>query len=182
MNTQVLNKLRNYGQKEPKDRFLPSAFAALALVSGFMQACKKEEVGLYELNEVNLVSSAADKDKRKSNQQFISILYTNIFQTALPSSDVFEIDQLFQSLGDQDVAREILISNFFNQEGIDLPTQEEMLADIDRFVEDTYKRFFVRLPDVAEKTWVKNFIQSNPYLSPELVFFAFALSNEYQYY
>jgi hypothetical protein len=161
---------------------IPGALAALTAVSAFLMACKKEQVGLYELNDVPLVSSAADKDKTKSNQQYVSILYTNLFQTALSSSDVFDLDRLFQSIGDKDVAREILISNFFNDPGVQLPTIQEMNADIDLFIENTYKRFFVRTPNEAERTWVKTFIQSNPYMTPELVFFAFALSNEYQYY
>jgi hypothetical protein len=75
-----------------------------------------------------------------------------------------------------------LISNFFNDAGVQLPTVAEMNTNPDGFIEETYKRFFVRLPNEAEKTWVRNFIQSNPYMTPELVFFAFALSNEYQYY
>ena len=159
-----------------------SAAGALAAVAVFMQACKKDQVGLYELNEISLSGSAADKNKMKSNQQFVSILFTNLFQSGIASSDVFEIDRLFQSLGDAEVAKEILISNFFNDAGVQLPTVAEMNTNPDGFIEETYKRFFVRLPNEAEKTWVRNFIQSNPYMTPELVFFAFALINEYQYY
>ncbi len=86
------------------------------------------------------------------------------------------------SIGDQELAREVLISNLFNTSSVQLPSQEEMMADLDGFIEETYKRFFVRLPSEGEKTWVKNFISNNPYMSPELVYFSFALSNEYLYY
>ena len=86
------------------------------------------------------------------------------------------------SIGDQELGREVLISNFFNQVGVQMPTVEEMNVDVESFIEETYKRFFVRIPSEAEKTWVKNFIQSNPYMTPELVYFSFALSNEYLYY
>jgi len=168
--------------EQPTGSSLPGAIAALTAVSALLVACKKDKEGLYELNEVALVGSAADKDKQKSNQQFVSILYTNLFQSALASSDIFELDRLFQSIGDREVAKEVLMSNLFNEPGVNLPTVEEMNANLDLFVEDAYKRFFVRLPNEAEKTWVKNFIQSNPYMTPELVFFSFALSNEYQYY
>ena len=43
-----------------------------------MSSCKKEDV--YELNEVQLSSYNANKDKLKSSNQFISILYANLFQ------------------------------------------------------------------------------------------------------
>ncbi len=161
---------------------LPGALAAITAVSAFLVACKKEQIGLYELNEVSLAGASADKNKLKSNQQFVSILYTNLFQTALPGSSVFVLDQLFQSIGDKDLAKEVLISNFFNQSGVHLPTVEEMNADIETFIDNTYKKFFVRLPNAAERAWVKNFIASNEYMTPELVYFSFALSTEYQFY
>ncbi len=161
---------------------LNAATAALAAVAMFLSACKKEQVGLYELNEVQLLPDAASKDKLKTNQQFVSILYTNLFQAGLPGGDVFELDQLFQSIGDKDLAKEVLISNFFNDGSVQLPTTTEMNTDLDGFIETTYKRFFIRLPNEAEKTWLRNFIQSNPYITPEIVYFSFALSNEYKYY
>lgn len=163
-------------------RSVAASITALGAVSVLLASCKKDPEVLFELNNLELYPSAADKTKMKSNQQFVSILYTNLFQTAIPGSDVFEIDALFKSIGDQEVAKEVLISNFFNQQGVQLPTIAEMNGNIDSFITETYKRFFVREPSVAEATWVKNFIQNNPYMSPELVFFSFALANEYQYY
>jgi len=163
-------------------RSVTASLVAISAVSALLSSCKKDEEVLFELNNLELYPSAADKTKLKSNQQFVSILYTNLFQSAIPGSDVFELDALFKSIGDQDVAKEVLISNFFNQQGVNLPATEEMNADIDVFINEAYKRFFVREPNVAELTWVKNFIQNNPYMTPELVFFSFALANEYQYY
>jgi len=57
-----------------------------------------------------------------------------------------------------------------------------MRANPDVFTEQTYERFFVRKPSEAEKTWFRNFIEANPQLSAEMIYFAFALSNEYLYY
>jgi hypothetical protein len=147
-----------------------------------LASCKKEQEGVFELNEVELYDSSADKVRMKSNEQFVSILFTNLFQTGISTDIVFELNQCFMSIGDQELAREVLISNLFNTSTVQLPTQEEMMADLDGFIEETYKRFFVRLPSEGEKTWVKNFISNNPYMSPELVYFSFALSNEYLYY
>jgi hypothetical protein len=153
-----------------------------ALTAGVLSGCKKDQDLLYELNPVSLYNGSADKDKLKTNEQYVSILFTNLFQTGISSEAVFELNQCLMSIGDQELGREVLISNFFNQAGVQMPTVEEMNADIEVFIVDTYKRFFVRIPSEAEKTWVKNFIQSNPYMTPELVYFSFALSNEYLYY
>ncbi|MEY3398312.1 MAG: hypothetical protein RL220_906 [Bacteroidota bacterium] len=154
-----------------------------ALATGALASCRKEEPEvIYDINNVQLYGSAAEKDKLKTNEQYVSILFTNLFQTAISSEAAFELNQCLLSIGDQELAREVLISNFFNQQGVQLPAVEEMNADPDSFIIDTYKRFFVRIPSEAEITWVRNFIQSNPYLTPELVYFAFAISNEYLYY
>ncbi|MCC6599375.1 MAG: hypothetical protein IT223_01725 [Crocinitomicaceae bacterium] len=157
-------------------------FAALAAATVSLASCKKDQEALFEVNNVMLYDNSADKSKLKSNEQYVSILYTNLFQTALSNNTVFELGKTLLSLGDQELAREVLISNFFNDAGVQMPTADEMNADIDAFIVETYKRFFVRLPSEAEKTWVKNFIERNAYMTPELVYFSFAMSNEYMYY
>jgi|JI102314A1RNA_FD_contig_71_580506_length_1840_multi_2_in_0_out_0_2 hypothetical protein len=182
MNMLDLTKTEHMNNTTNTQNNLTASVAALAAVSVFLQACKKEQVGLYEVNEVQLLPDAAGKDKLKSNQQFVSILYTNLFQTGLSGVDVFELDQLFQSIGDKDLAKEVLISNFFNDSSVQLPSVLEMNSDLNTFIENTYKRFFIRMPNEAEKTWLRNFIQANPYVTPEIVYFSFALSNEYKYY
>jgi hypothetical protein len=165
-----------------KAKGILASLSALAAISTLMQSCKKEKEALFEINEVALYSSAADKDKEKTNAQYISILYTNLFQSAISSNQVFELDEAFRSIGDQEIAKEVLISNFFNNPTVALPSVDLMNADMDGFIIDTYKRFLLREPNEAEKLWVKNFIQSHPYVTPEIVYFSFALCNEYKYY
>ena len=89
---------------------------------------------------------------------------------------------MFESIGDKELGREVLISNFMNKPNVQLPSDSLMRADPDQFIKDTYERFFVRIPTEGELTWYRNFIETNPQLSSELVYFAFALSNEYLYY
>jgi hypothetical protein len=157
-------------------------YIALALVISAVVSCKKEPETTFGLNEVELYSSVADKDKLKTNEQFVAILHANLFQTALSPNDIFDIDECIESIGDKELAREVIISNFMNKDGVVMPSVEEMNADIDTFIDDTYVRFYVRFPTEAEKTYVRNFIQSNPYMTPELVYFSFALSDEYMFY
>jgi hypothetical protein len=157
-------------------------YIALALVISAVVSCKKEPEATFGLNEVELYSSVADKDKLKTNEQFVAILHANLFQTALSPNDIFDIDECIESIGDKELAREVIISNFMNKDGVVMPSVEEMNADIDTFIDDTYVRFYVRFPTEAEKTYVRNFIQSNPYMTPELVYFSFALSDEYMFY
>lgn len=157
-------------------------FIGMVLFSAVMAGCKKEPEPLFVLNEVALYPSAAGKEKLKTNEQYVAILYANLFQTALSANDIFSINTCIESIGDKELAREVIISNFMNKPEVLIPSVEGMNADIDAFIEDTYVRFFVRYPTEAEKLWMKNYITTNPYVTPEIVYFSFALSNEYMYY
>ena len=123
-----------------------------------------------------------EKNKIKSDQQYVAILHANLFQEALSANDIFNISQAIESIGDKEIAREVIISNFMNKPGVILPTDKLMREDVDAFIVDVYNRFLVRVPTEAEKAYFKNYIESNPNVTPELVYFAFALSNEYLYY
>jgi len=57
-----------------------------------------------------------------------------------------------------------------------------MRADVDVFIVDTYRRFLIRLPTEAEKAWFRNFIETNTFVTPEVVYLSFSLCDEYQYY
>ncbi len=159
-----------------RNTLLFSVFLLLFTSTG----CEKDK--LYEVNEETILPPNANKTKLKSDQQYIAILYANLFQTALSSDDLFEASECVQSIGDKDLVHEVLISNYMNKSNVILPTNEEMRADIDAFITETYNRFLVRNPTEAERQYFKNYINTNPNVRPELVYFSFALCNEYQYY
>lgn len=154
------------------------ALAGLLLAMG----CRPEPEVRFELNGIEVSPQTAVKDRLKSPEQWISIVHTNLFQTAMPANELFDVTEVFSSIGDQEIAREVLLSNFFNEPGVTLPTMEELQADPDAFIDETYVRFFVRLPSVAERTYLRNFIDNHPGMTPELIYMSFALSEEYLYY
>ena len=152
------------------------SFALLLAFSG----CEKDKV--YEVNEETILAPNANKTKLKTDQQYIAILYANLFQTALSSDNLFEASECVKSIGDKDLVHEVLISNYMNKPDVILPTNEEMRADVDGFITETYNRFLVRNPTEAERQYFKNYINTHTNVRPELVYFSFSLSNEYQYY
>lgn len=145
-----------------------------------LSSCEKDK--LYEVNEETILAPNANKTKLKTDQQYIAILYANLFQTALSSDDLFEASECVQSIGDKNLVHEVLISNYMNKPGVILPTNQEMRADVDAFITETYNRFLVRNPTEAERQYFKNYINTHPNVRPELVYFSFGLCNEYQYY
>ena len=157
-------------------------FLLLLCFSLVFAACKKEEDIIYGVNQVNADSYNSGKDKLKSTFQYISIVYANLFQQALSANELVEITNCIESIGDKEVAHEIVLSNFMNKSGVIMPTDSLMRTDVDAFLEDTYKRFFIRNITEAEREYFINFLETHPNVSVEMVYTAFSLSNEYQFY
>jgi len=149
--------------------------------SVLVSSCKKDDI-IYDVNSVNSSSYNANKNKLKTIPQYISILYANLFQKALSANELVEITNCIESIGDKEVAHEIVLSNFMNKSGVTLPSDSVMRVDINAFIEQTYKRFYVRDLTEAEREFFVNFFESHPDVSVEMVYFAFSLSNEYQFY
>lgn len=156
-----------------------SVFTGLIII--MMASCKDKDY-IYEVNNVNILPNNADKDKEKTNEQYINIVYANLYQKALSPNKLVDLSNVIQSIGDKQVGYEIIISKMMNDPEVKLPPTAEMKADPGKFITETYKRFFVREPTQAEKTFFINFIQSHPNLTPEHIYFAFATSSEYYFY
>lgn len=144
-------------------------------------SCRNKEK-VYEINTVISNPVNTGKIKLKTTEQYISILYANLFQKALSANKLVEISECIQSIGDQEIAHEVIISNFLNDPDIIIPTRAEMNINVDDFLEETYHRFYVRDITEAEKMYWKNIITANDSINPEMIYYAFALSDEYQYY
>ena len=153
----------------------------ILIFSFCFSACKEEDL-VYDINQLQSSSYNANKNKLKSISQYISIVYANLFQQALSSNELVEITRCIESIGDKEVAHEIILSKFMNSQDVILPSDSLMRADLDVFLEDTYKRFYVRDITEAEREFFLNFLNSNPNVSAEMVYMSFALSNEYQFY
>ena len=154
----------------------------ILLIVGFAGGCKKSKDYIYDVSEVDSKLPNADKRSLKTDEQYIAILYANLFQRALSADQVNEIKRLIDSVGDKETVREVIISSFMNDPDVIIPSRDEALADLDKFIDETYLRFFVRHPSEAEKAWFNNYITSNEVVTPELIYISFSISDEYLYY
>ncbi len=160
-------------------KFMSKTVFAICFILTF-SSCKKDPI--YDINQIQSQSYNANKDKLKSIGQYISILYANLFQKALSSNELVEITNCIESIGDKEIAHEVILSNFMNKSGVIIPSDSLMRADLDLFIEETYRRFYVRDITEAEREFFLNFFMSHPDVSSEMVYTAFSLSNEYQFY
>ena len=158
------------------NRILVLLFCLLLLVT-----CKKDDP-VYGVNQIESYAYNANKNKLKTPSQYISILYANLFQTALSANELGDITNCIESVGDKELVHEVVISNFMNKEGVTIPSDSLMRADLNLYIEEVYKRFYVRDISEAEREFFLDFFASHPNVSSEMVYTAFALSNEYQFY
>ena len=155
----------------------------LLLSMTFLLSCEKEtDYYVYEVEDIEITPVNSYKDKPKTHSQYISILYANMFQTAIGPNQMLQALKAIESIGDKQVAYDILVSKYMNDPNVKLPSDESMREDPEAFVRDTYKRFLVRQPTEAELQWMINYIESRPTLTTELVYFSFATSNEHAHY
>ena len=164
----------------PRRTTINQQLPTLGVLLLLLASCTKEPI--YELNDVGILPPSANKDQPKTNEQYVAILHANLFQDGMSSNEIYGIGQCIESIGDKELAREVIISNFMNKPGVILPSDSAMRADINAFTVETYRRFLVRDPSEAEKTWFRNYIEADPNVTPEIVYFSFAMSDEYTFY
>lgn len=148
----------------------------------FFASCEKDVLVTYDVNQVGLEDKSLIKDRVKTNKQFISILYTSLHQKAISSNQLIRTERVIESFGDKRLINEVIVSNYMNNGEVVMPTNEEMRADLDQFITDTYKLFFVRIPSEIEKAYFVNYLEANPDVTPELVYTAFASCDEFHFY
>ena len=153
-------------------------------IMSILFGCKQEKEYQYvfEVNEENLYLSNVEKTKQKTPEQYISILYSNLFSTTVPPQDLSQLAEVRASIGDKQMADEMILNDFVNSGNSSTPTNQEMRANVDQFIEDTYIRFFLRKPSPYEVLELKQEIDGDVELTPEMIYQAFALSNEYKFY
>ena len=132
----------------------------------FLASCQKDFY-VYEIDDQTILPVNSQKIKPKSITQYISILYTNFFQKAISPNSMLSAQKAIESIGDKQVAFDILLSKYMNDPKVIIPSKEEMLKDPEAFIRATYKRFLVREPTEAEINRMLNYISSRPNVTPE---------------
>jgi len=160
-------------------------YAALLLLA---TACTKKTIEeeqktyTYDVNTVNVTGHTGVKGTAKSTTEFISIAYADLFGTTIPNDSLVKLFTAYSAFGDKKLIEDRIIRNFLDLPGSSIPTSQQMRSDISTFVTNTYKRLFNRSPNEFEKYYLKNMIQNDTTITPQMMYYSFMTSNEYRYY
>lgn len=162
---------------------------AIALTLTLALGCKKKideqivyDNVIYDVDNVDVYSSNAQKTKQKSAELLISIMYADLFNQGITTNTLLELSEIYLALGDKTMFNELAFSHFFKDPSAVVPTDLQMRADVDQFVEDTYLKFFQRYPSEYEKRYLVNLINNDANITVENVYTSIVLSNEYYFY
>jgi hypothetical protein len=158
----------------------PVVWGFLGLI--LLSACKKDVITQYQIRDVALYSSASEKKNLKSDEQFISIMYTDIFEKSISNEQMLSMNKAYTSIGDKSLIIDILTKGLLTDQGAKIPSMAQMRANPKAFVEETYKRFLIRLPSPQEEWFLMNQINNNSKLEPIDIYYAMLTSEEYRYY
>lgn len=158
-------------------------YASIALLSLVLifTACRKKEY-TYEVNGEEVVKDGVTKTNLKTDVEFISIAYSDLFGTTITNDKLVKLNIEYDAFGDKKLIEDLIVRNFLNDPAVQLPTKAYMDANLDAFISDTYKKFFNRLPNEMEAWNLKKIISADNTITPELVYYSFMTSNEYRYY
>ena len=145
-------------------------------------SCVKEKQYQYEVNPVTLPENTSGKTNQKSTVEFISIAYTDLFNTTIPQSKLINLSVAYSSFGDLKVIEERIIRNFLNDPTVSIPASISVSGDTALFITNSYKKFYNREPSELEKYYWKQLIKTNPAVSPLLVYYGLMTSDEYRFY
>jgi hypothetical protein len=154
----------------------------LAVIGLLNTGCQKETQIIYNVNDVSVAKPDGEKGSVKTVAEFISIAYTDLFGQAILQSQLLDLDLAYRGFGDLKMVEDLIIKNFLNDTGLDIPTDSDMRANPSIFIQSSYQKFYNRNPSEFEEWQLKAMIEEDAAITPELVYYAMMTSNEYRYY
>lgn len=149
----------------------------------FLWSCKPtENIYMYEVNEVSVTQSGIDKNTPKSDLEFISLAYSDLFGKTIPENALQSMVLAYNAMGDKALIADLIIRNMLNSPEADVPSSQAMRADVDGFIVATFKKFYVREPGEYELWYFRSLIEGDSQITPEIIYYAILTSDEYRFY
>jgi len=149
-----------------------------------LTSCSNDDPNfLFEVNNVEVQESSANKNRLKTDIEFVSIAYNDLFGSNIPQNELEEIITSYQSFGDKSLVIELIIKKFILDESSDIPLLLRISREsIENFVVQAYEKLYNRSPNTFEKWHMTELIMQHQNIDAEMIYFSIMTSNEYRYY
>ena len=137
---------------------------------------------IYELERYHISPNQIKKEHLKTTEQFIGIAYYDLLNKPISTEELGGLKSLYESIGDKRLFEQLLIKKLMDREDIVFPNIDELRENIPQFIRQLYSRIFNRLPNALEAYQLKRIIESDPNISPKMIYFALMTSDEYRKY
>lgn len=148
-----------------------------------LSSCKRDPSYIFEVNDVTVTASTGEKNRLKTDIEFVSIAHTDIFGSNISSNNLENIVTTYKSFGDKSLTIEMIIRKFIDDGGTNITAiDRSSKTSIESFVINTYKKLYNRDPDAFEKWYLSDLIANDDVINAEIVYFSMMTANEYRYY
>ncbi len=148
-----------------------------------LSSCKRDPSYIFEVNDVTVTASTGEKNRLKTDIEFVSIAHADIFGSSISSNDLENIVTTYKSFGDKSLTIEMIIRKFIDDGGTNITAiDRSSKTSIESFVINTYKKLYNREPDAFEKWYLSDLIANDDVINAEIVYFSMMTANEYRYY
>ena len=97
-------------------------FVTYIIALTLLVSCKRQQVNEYDINPVVINQDGANKENLKSPDQFITLLYTDLYATSISYSELNKLQRLLESFGDKNVVIERIAQNMLNDPFAQIPS------------------------------------------------------------
>lgn len=156
-------------------------FYFLFCIITFFVACQKE-LPVYEVNNEHVNLNTIDKNALKRQTEFISQAYADLFEKPIKSDFLDETLICYHAFSDYDLVEDMVIRHLIRAAAHKIPERPEIIANIDSFAVATYKKFYHRNPNELELWNIKNMIETDTSVVPDMIYYALMTSDEYKFY
>lgn len=123
-----------------------------------------------------------EKTELKDDLQFMSIAYRDLHDEEVPPSVLQTMRKAYLSFGDKELVIDEVVQSLLLSPTVVYPSQDDIQADPQGFITDTYKKFLLRNPTAFELAYWDTQLAQQTDLTAREVYYVFMTCKEYKYY
>jgi hypothetical protein len=140
--------------------------------------CQKQ-LSVFELTDQTVVSDQIVKQQHVTELKVLQNAYNDLFNQNMSGNTLSQVISNLQATNDRAIMVDRVLRHMLNRSELVIPSDTAMRTDIAAFVDQSYQRFYKRLPSPFERYKLNAYIAGNQAVTPREVWFAFLTSDEY---